>query len=78
MQNHAGHLKLLAVAVVGFVALAAFGVPVLSYLPFLLILVVCPLMMVLMMRGMDHSGPAKNSDDRDSDLADRIPTAHKH
>ena len=77
MQNHAGHLKLLAAAVVGFVVLAAFGVPVLSYLPFLLILVVCPLMMVLMMRGMDHTGP-KKTEDRDSDLADRIPTAHKH
>ena len=44
---------LLALGVV--VVLAAVGVPVASFLPFLFLLA-CPLMMVFMMRGMDHSG----------------------
>lgn len=45
-------------AVLGVAAIAVlstFGVPVITLLPFLLVLA-CPLMMVFMMRGMDHGG----------------------
>jgi uncharacterized membrane protein YdbT with pleckstrin-like domain len=34
---------------------AALGVPVLAYLPIAVVLLICPLMMILMMRGMSHS-----------------------
>ena len=34
---------------------AAVGVPVLAYLPIAVVLLMCPLMMILMMRGMSHS-----------------------
>jgi hypothetical protein len=35
--------------------LAVLGVPVITYLPILLVLA-CPLMMIFMMRGMGHGG----------------------
>jgi len=73
MTNHASHTKLILAAAVGFVVLAAFGVPVLSYLPLLAILVICPLMMMLMMRGMDH-GSGTSRDDGD----ERTPNVHRH
>lgn len=71
MNNHFSHTKLMLAAVVGFVVLAAFGVPVLSYLPLLVILGACSLMMMFMMRGMDHGG--ESSRDRDDDRP-----AHRH
>ena len=71
MHNHGSHMKLMLWAVAGFLVLAAFGVPVLSYLPLLAIVVLCPLMMVFMMRGMDHGGDSRDRDD------DR-PAAHRH
>ena len=39
----------------GAAVLTVLGVPVLTYLP-LLIVLACPLMMFFMMRGMDHGG----------------------
>lgn len=54
MRNHSTHLKIALAAVVGFLALAAFGVPVLSNLPLLAILLICPVAMFFMMRGMGH------------------------
>lgn len=69
-MNHANHIKLILAAAAGFLVLAALGVPVLSYLPLIAILAICPLMMVLMMRGMDHGGGT----DRD----DRAGSAHRH
>jgi tetrahydromethanopterin S-methyltransferase subunit E len=74
MNNHSSHTKLILAAVAGFVVLAAFGVPVLSYLPLLAILAICPLMMVFMMRGMDHGGGSN----RDDDSTDRTNTGHRH
>ena len=71
MHNHGSHMKLMLAAAVGFLVLAGFGVPVLSYLPLLAILAICPLMMMFMMRGMDHGGDA--SRDRDDDRP-----AHRH
>lgn len=70
--NHSSHLKFVLGAVVVFGVLAAFGVPVLSNLPLLGILLICPLMMMLMMRGMNHGA----SRDEDSDAAK--PSAHQH
>ena len=70
MHNHGSHMKLMLWAVAGFLVLAAFGVPVLSYAP-LLILLLCPLMMMFMMAGMDHGGDSR---DRDEDR----PASHRH
>lgn len=72
MQNHSTHITLMLAAVVGFFLLAALGVPVLSNLPFLAILVVCPLMMFFMMRGMGHGAG------RDDENADTDRRAHRH
>ena len=71
-MNHSNHLKIMLAVVGGFVLLAALGVPVASNLPVLAIILVCPLMMFFMMRGMDHGA---RSDDKDSD---RAPDAHHH
>ena len=71
MQNHSSHAKLILAAAAGFVVLAALGVPVLSYLPLLAILALCPLMMVFMMRGMDHGGGRNEHDGEQR-------TTHRH
>jgi tetrahydromethanopterin S-methyltransferase subunit E len=80
MHNHSSHTKLLLAAVAGFGVLAAFGVPVLSYLPLLAIIAICPLMMIFMMRGMDHGG--SNQDEAHGGATDRdetrAPSAHRH
>ena len=55
-MNHTSHLKLLLGAVAVLVVLGAFGVPVTSYLPLILVLAICPLMMIFMMKSMDHGG----------------------
>jgi len=59
-------LPYLAAAAVVAAVLVAVGAPLASLLPFALLLV-CPLMMVLMMRrmsgsGADHTGPAPEQD----------------
>ena len=74
MNNHSSHTKLILAAAAGFVVLAAFGVPVLPYLPLLAAFAVCSLMMTFMMRGMGHGG----SSNRDDDTADRTPSGHRH
>lgn len=73
-MNHSSHTKLILAAVIGFVVLVAFGVPVLALLPLLAILAVCSLMMMFMMRGMDHGGDSN----RQEDGADRTTTGHRH
>ena len=73
MKNHSSHIKLVLASVAGLVVLAAFEAPVLSYLPLLAILVICPLMIVFMMLGMGH-GEA----DRADDGADRPAGGHRH
>lgn len=55
-MNHSIHLKFVLGAAAVFLVLAAFGVPVLSNLPFLGFLLICPLVMMFMMRGMNHGG----------------------
>ena len=55
----------LAIAIVGLVAV---GVPLRSLLVVPLVLA-CPLMMVLMMRGMDHGGSRRS--DHEHDASDR-------
>ena len=72
MHNHGNHTKLLLGAVVGFVLLAALGVPVLSYLPLIALVAICPLMMFFMMRGMNHQS---DSSEREQD---RSTNAHRH
>lgn len=70
-MNHSSHLKFVLGAVAVFVVLAALGVPVLANLPFLAILLVCPLMMIFMMRGMNHG----SSDEKTNDTTH---SAHRH
>jgi hypothetical protein len=73
-MNHSLHVKLFVAAVIGFVVLSAFGVSMIVYLPILAVFGVCMLMMMFMMRGMDHGASTSRSDDD----ADRPPTAHHH
>lgn len=74
-MNHAIHLKVVLGAVVVFLVLAALGVPVLSNLPLLAILLICPLMMMFMMRGMNHGG----SQDAQADETDGAKhSTHRH
>ena len=73
MHNHRNHLHLLLAAAGVLIVLAALGVPVLTYLPLLALLAICPLMMVFMMRGMDHSGQGSGQAD-----ADRPGGVHDH
>ena len=73
-MNHSSHMKLILAGAAALVVLAAFGVPVLAYVPLLAIFVLCPLMMVMMMRGMDHGGAS----DRDDLPGDRASSGHRH
>lgn len=72
MRNHSTHLKIILGVVAGVLVLAAFGVPVLSNLPLLALLAICPLAMMFMMRGMGHG---RTSDEKTTDT-DR--GAHRH
>lgn len=72
-RSHSIHTKLILAAVVGFVVLAALGVPVLAYLPLLAIFAVCTLAMSFMMRGMNH----RQGTDRDV-VGDRSDSGHRH
>ena len=74
MHSHRNHLNLLFAAAGVFVVLAALGVPVLSYLPFLVILAICPLMMVFMMRGMAHDSSGRSA----REDVDRPGGVHRH
>lgn len=77
-MNHSSHLKLALGAVAIFVVLAALGVPVLANLPLLGILVLCPLMMFFMMRGMNHGG-AQDDEPREFGKPDEVKSStHKH
>lgn len=67
MYSHRNHLNLIFAATGVFIVLAALGVPVLSYLPILVVLAICPLMMVFMMRSMDHGG-SQDTGREDADL----------
>lgn len=64
-MSHVKYMVLTAAATV--IALWALGVPVLQALP-LAVFLACPVMMLFMMRGMDHGGnrhampPAENLD----------------
>lgn len=64
-MNHMSHLKLILGAVAVLAVLGALGVPVMSYLPFVVLLAVCPLMMIIMMRSMDHGGGPETVDTDD-------------
>ena len=72
MHNHGNHTKLMLAVAAGLLVLAAFGVPVLSYLPLIALVVICPLMMMFMMRGMDHGS------DTSRDTDDNRPATHRH
>lgn len=73
-MNHSIQLKLLVGAVAVLTLLAAFGVPVLGYLPILGFFAICTLGMMFMMRGSDHDADASG----DGDRADQPPSAHRH
>lgn len=63
-MNSSQLAKPLLVAAAAFALFAAAGVP-LGYLGFLLLILACPAMMFLMMRGMDHTTrPDEHSADR--------------
>jgi hypothetical protein len=69
-MNHSIHLKLVLGAVAVFLVLAALGVPVFSNLPLLGILVICPLMMMFMMRSMSHGGSRDDQAGKTDDAKD--------
>ena len=75
MTNHGNHMKLMVTVVVVFLGLTAFGVPIPSYLPLLAVVILCPLMMVMMMGGMDHSDNAANDDPTTKD--ETSATSHR-
>lgn len=76
-MNNSRHLKIALAVLVAFIVLVALGVPIVSNLPLLAIVLVCPLMMYFMMRGMGHGAGSKN-DDADRTEDDRTPDAHRH
>jgi hypothetical protein len=71
-MNHSSHVKLILAAAAVFGVLAAFGVPVLSNLPLLGIVLICPLMMVFMMRTMNHGASRDDESDHTKN------SAHQH
>ena len=70
-MNHTSHLKLILGAVAVLVVLGALGVPVMSYLPLVLVLALCPLMMIFMMKSMSHGGGTESVDTDDGSSAHR-------
>ena len=54
-MNHQQMIRPMLIGVAVLFALGLAGLPVGNYLPFLIFLA-CPLMMVFMMRGMNHGG----------------------
>ena len=71
MHSPRNHLNVLFAATGVSIVLAALGVPVVSYLPILVVLAICPLMMVFMMRSMNHSG-SQDTGREDADRADGV------
>jgi heme O synthase-like polyprenyltransferase len=53
VMNHQQMIKPALIGLALFVALGLAGLPVLDYLP-LLVLLICPLMMIVMMAAMNH------------------------
>ena len=58
-MNHQQMLKPMLIGAAAFVVLGLLGLPVLNYLP-LLIILGCPLMMIFMMGGHNHGGEAQD------------------
>ncbi len=58
-MNHSNHLRIAIGIVAGIAVAGLLGVPVGRFAPFALILLVCPLLMFLMMRGMNHGGASR-------------------
>lgn len=76
-MNHSLHLKLVLGVAAVLLVLGAFGVPVLSNLPLLGLLLICPLMIMFMMRGMNHGDSQEDEDQADkTDAATR--SGHRH
>ena len=64
-MNHQQMIKPMLIGAALLFALGLAGLPVGNLLPFL-ILLACPLMMVFMMRGMNHGGGGHGGDDSQS------------
>lgn len=58
-MNHQKMIKPMLIGVGVLFVLGLAGLPVLNYVP-LLIILACPLMMIFMMGGMNHGGAEKN------------------
>ena len=63
-MNHQQMIKPMLIGVGILFVLGLAGLPVLAYAP-LLIILACPLMMIFMMRGMDHGGGNDQAAQRD-------------
>ena len=71
-MTHSAHIKYMILAgVAAFVGMWVLGVPLERALPFAFFLA-CPLMMLFMMRGMDHGGHrgASHRDGAENSIAD--------
>lgn len=60
-MNHTGHLRLAVAAIAGIAVVGLFGFPLGTYAPLALILLLCPLMMYFMMRGLGHGGASSHA-----------------
>lgn len=75
-MNHQQMLKPMLVGAGLLVVLAVAGLPVGNLIPFLVFLA-CPLMMIFMMRGMNHGGSSCSHDEHSHDKhshADQEPS----
>lgn len=62
-MNHNSQIRLAVYAVVGLAVVGLlFGAPVSRFAPFAVVLLVCPLMMFFMMRGMGHGNGSGHDD----------------
>ncbi len=74
-MKHTNHLRIALAAVAGIAVLGLLGVPVGRYVPYALVLLVCPLMMFVMMRGMaQRDAPGHQTQPADRDDAE-VPSA---
>ncbi len=69
-MNHDKMLKPMLIAGAVLVVLGLAGVPI-GNVGFLLFLLMCPLMMIFMMRGMDHGGGQSHDHDQHDHEDDR-------
>ncbi len=67
-MNHQKMLKPMAIGVAVLFVLGLAGLPVLNYLP-LLIILACPVMMMFMMGGMSHGGDKQDHSEHDHSRA---------